>query len=873
MAYKHGGNIRELSRLSGFPPDKLLDFSASINPLGPPDWLRPLLSRQVENLVHYPDIDARELIKTIADHFSVAEERVVVGNGSTELIYTLPRAFNLERVVIPVPAYLDYTAASRAAGLPIDSIPLVEEKNFMLDFDYLDSYLGESSGYTLVFLGQPNNPTGLLFDRARFIRCAQKHEKALFCVDEAFADFVPGYVSLASEQLKNVVVVRSFTKFYAIPGLRLGASMAEPDTVQAVRNILPGWSVNTFAQAVGARALKDREYAEKTRECIKSERERLSEQLASMEAFQVFESVANYLLIKIRRKDVSATTLFEFLIRRGIAIRKCSTFDGLNDRFFRIAVRREEENRKLVQEIAGFLSLRSGLSKQFHTGKPDHRRSRTPALMFQGTSSNVGKSIMTSAFCRILLQDGYHVAPFKAQNMSNNSFVTSLGGEMGRAQVVQAQACRIEADERMNPVLLKPSSDTGSQVILKGKAVKSMTAGEYYAYKATILKTVRECYDELAHNYEVIILEGAGSPGEVNLKQHDLVNMAMAEYAGAPVIIVGDIDRGGVFASFVGTMEVLSEPERRLVAGFLVNKFRGDPRLLEYALTYTQAHTGKPVLGVVPFIPALALPEEDSVGFKEQLYPEKIFSSKERVSIIIIDLPHISNFTDFDALKMEGDVELKVVRTSKDFTAIACPPDAIVIPGSKNVISDLKVLQTNGLAEEISKHARSGKTVIIGICGGFQMLGQAIKDPNQIESMDGLMQGLKLLDMETVFERKKLLKRVEARHLPSGLKVYGYEIHHGQIAKGKAAPCLVGIDGEVVGVSSPNGLVWGTYLHGVFDADGFRRWFIDFLRQRKSLKPIGGITAVYDLESEFNRLAEEVRRSVDMAQIYSLMGL
>jgi cobyric acid synthase CobQ len=490
--------------------------------------------------------------------------------------------------------------------------------------------------------------------------------------------------------------------------------------------------------------------------------------------------------------------------------------------------------------------------------------------MIQGTSSNAGKSILTAALCRILLQDGVRVAPFKAQNMSLNSYITRDGGEMGRAQVVQAQACRVEPDVRMNPILLKPSSDTGCQVILRGKPVDHMTVGKYLCYKPEAFATAQLCYDSLAEEFDAIVLEGAGSPAEVNLKSHDIVNMRMAQYADAPVLVVGDIDRGGVFASFVGTMDVLASWERKRIAGWIVNRFRGDASLLDSALDYMLQHTGRPVLGVVPYLPNLGLPQEDSVEFKSGSL-DAAPHDRSAVEIAVIDLPHISNFTDFDAFHVESDVRLKIVRTAADLNS----PDAVILPGSKNTLGDLEYLRRTGLAEKITALAQSGTTEIIGICGGFQMLGHSVRDPLCIESAAENTAGLGLLDVHTVMAAEKTRVRTTARHITSGHDVTGYEIHHGQTSYDGCQPLLTREDGQIVGVAGRDSKqnIWGTYLHGIFDADAFRRWLIDDLRVRRGLQPWTEASARYDIEPALDRLADAVRANVRLNEIYRLMGL
>ncbi|MEI7673124.1 MAG: cobyric acid synthase, partial [Deltaproteobacteria bacterium] len=539
--------------------------------------------------------------------------------------------------------------------------------------------------------------------------------------------------------------------------------------------------------------------------------------------------------------------------------RDCSNFTGLDSRFFRIAVRTEKENDRLLCALRKVLGIANHKSI----------RRRTPAIMFQGTGSNAGKSILSAAMCRILLQDGFRVAPFKAQNMSLNSYVTRDGGEMGRAQVVQAQACRLDPDVRMNPVLLKPNSDTGSQVIILGKPIGNMDFWEYTRDRIPPFAVAREAYDSLAAEHDIIVLEGAGSPAEVNLKKRDIVNMNMALYAEASVLIVGDIDRGGVYASFIGTMECLTERERALVRGFIVNRFRGQEAFLTDAHDYILRRTGRPVLGVIPYLRDLGLPEEDSVSFKDGLIDGRA-PEGDHVDIAVVDFAHISNFTDFDPLRIEPDVRLRVVRRPEDLGE----PDAVLLPGSKNVIGDLADLQANGIASRILDLARAGKTEIVGICGGFQILGREIADPLGIESIGGrTLAGLGLLPVRTELDREKTLTRTAARHLASDCEVCGYEIHHGRTDDGGLAPLIRHENGESSGVATETGLIWGTYLHGIFDADGFRRWFIDRIRKRRALAPLGRIMVVYDLEPALDRLAETVRRSLKMDEIYKMVGI
>jgi len=858
MTFTHGGHLRRLAERADCRAEEILDFSASINPLGPPESLRAVVGRTLGQIVHYPDPECDELVRTLAAIDGVSAEEIVVGNGSTEILHALARAADRDLAVIPVPSYSDYADASRLAGMEVETLELAESAGFALDWDDLRKAL---RGNEVVFLARPNNPTGHAFDSEDFRRFAAEYPDTLFVVDEAFAAFVEATESPAKRPAANVVVLRSLTKFYAIPGLRLGVAIAPVELATRIRAQIPPWSVNTLAQAVGVAALQDTRYAKETRQCVTREREQLQAGLSAIAGLHVYPGCANFLLVRLDHNGMAAATLAERLLQERIAIRVCENFDGLDKRFFRVAVREGADNRRLVDALSAILvgspaKGRHGLKK------------RTASLMLQGTSSNAGKSVLAAAMCRILLQDGVRVAPFKSQNMSLNSFVTSNGREMGRAQVVQAQACRLEPDVRMNPILLKPNSDTGCQVIVEGLPVGNMKVAQYIEYKPQAFAVAKQCYDSLADEFDAVVIEGAGSPAEVNLKHHDIVNMQMARYAEAPVLLVGDIDRGGLFASFVGTMELLTPWERQLIHGFVINRFRGDASLLGSAIDYTDAHTGKPTLGVVPFVPDLGLPEEDSVEFKSGR-SERSPQEGDVVDIAVIDLPHISNFTDFDALRIEHDVCVRIVRSVDELGT----PDAVILPGSKSVLGDLQHMKQRGFARRLCELAASGKTQIVGICGGFQMLGRKIIDPCQVESKNGAAEGLRLLGVTTALAAEKTLARSHAVHAPSGLEVTGYEIHHGQTEVHDEQPLFQADDATALGVANRQGNVWGTYLHGVFDADTFRRWFIDRLRVRRGLVPLGGVSATYDIEPALDRLAEVVRDSLDINAIYRRMGL
>jgi len=505
---------------------------------------------------------------------------------------------------------------------------------------------------------------------------------------------------------------------------------------------------------------------------------------------------------------------------------------------------------------------------------------KTKVIMVQGTGSYVGKSVIVSALCRIFKQDGFRVAPFKAQNMALNSFVTREGGEIGRAQAAQAEAAGIEPSVDMNPILLKPSGDVKAQVIVMGKPVGNMSGKEYYRHRPGLLKVIKESFRRLSDNYDIIVIEGAGSPAEVNLRKNDMVNMQMAKIADCPVILAGDINAGGVFAWLVGTLELLTAAERKRIKGFIINKFRGDLDILKPGLDFLEERTGRPVLGVIPYSHDISIPEEDSID-KERysLFDEE--PKRGKINIDVIYLPHISNFTDFDPLEKEPDVHLRYIVPG----ARIGNPDAIIIPGSKNTIHDLLYLKKSGLAETIIHKAESG-TVIVGICGGYQILGRDIRDPYGMESRHKVTSGLKLLPLTTTIFKEKLTHQVRAEDLLFNTgKISGYEIHMGHsrlLTSLKPAFKISARSKETVkikdGVASKDKRVWGTYIHGLFENDRFRRTFLGSLRKgtnggRKYQEVQKDFDSfLEEKEKEYDKLAALVRRNVDMRKIYSLLG-
>ena len=539
------------------------------------------------------------------------------------------------------------------------------------------------------------------------------------------------------------------------------------------------------------------------------------------------------------------------------------------------------------------------------------------AIMIQGTMSNAGKSLLAAGLCRIFRQDGYRVAPFKSQNMALNSFITEDGLEMGRAQVMQAEAAGIAPDVRMNPILLKPTTDTGSQVIVQGEVLGDMDARKYFAYKKSLMPLVLEAYNSLAAEYDIIVIEGAGSPAEINLKKDDIVNMGLAKAVGAPVLLAGDIDRGGVFAQLLGTQMLLEPEEQALLKGFIINKFRGDKTILDPGIAMLEERGGVPVVGVVPFM-QLDIDDEDSLA--PRLTQTNRPPAGKPVEIAVIRLPHLSNFTDFNVFSRIPEADLRYVSRPEALGN----PDMVILPGTKNTMADLRWLFASGMADAIDELRRRG-CVIFGVCGGYQMLGREISDPDRTEE-GGQAEGLGFLDTETVFSKEKRRTRVRGRitDLPGtlqpleGMEIEGYEIHMGRTTESRnkagvgcfhkdlsargafaadsncegsnymdscRSDCFCRIQDHRTGIETPDGTaagnIYGTYVHGIFDAPGIARRIVEVLAEHKGVTMKNALdnstlsapetdNQAYK-ETQYDLLAETLRRHLDMKRIYEIL--
>ncbi len=925
----HGGDLLNLSNMSNRDIDSLLDFSVNVRPEGMPEFLKASFLRAINTCDRYPSPCAEEAKDAAADYFSISKNHFVFGNGSNEILHAtlnLLAQDGYKTLCVFEPAFSEYSIAGKKAGMEEISIqmPLAKPHNLQnkiplknwnsfdnsidydeadlnkfitINYDYsvLDSDIDNIPSRSVIMVANPSNPSGMNVPLRICKEWVQRRKDCVWIFDEAFIDYITSdtqetALSLLSE---NCMVLRSLTKFYAIASIRAGYLACDTVFAEKLQKALPVWNVNGIALAciLGIFGKNNRKHvladAQKTRRLNAERRLHLYALLQDIEGICIYPSLGNFILFSL--PNAPQNLWQKLLVEYGIILRNCSTYAGLETgNYFRAAVRFPHEHEQLVNAIKELCGQKTQQSK----------KKKTPALMLLGTSSNAGKSIITAAFCRIFTQDGYSVKPFKAQNMSLNSGVTALGDEMGRAQIVQAQAARVDPDARMNPILLKPHSDTGSQVILRGKALGHYHVQDYYAKKSELWKHVCTAYDELAQTCDIVVLEGAGSPAEVNLKEVDVVNIRMAQYAEASSLLVGDIDRGGIYASFLGTWLTFTPEEEKVLTGYLVNRFRGDATLLSPAHDYLLQHTGKPVLGVIPYIRDLKIPEEDMAGSiwsqsDKNAQPEQYDIPKEgkdrKLDIAIIQLAHISNHTDFEPLGVEPQCSIRSIRTLEDWGN----PDIVILPGSKSVTSDLSKLLESGLAKKVQEHAED--KWLLGVCGGLQIMGMYIYDPLCVESKENVVKGLGLMNISSEFAQEKILTNIQGVKSPLGVTLSGYEIHHG-ISKIMTGDNLTTIqnttkdkentyteldatknveesfwhEGQACGYYGTRR--WATYVHGLFDEDMFRHAFLDFVRHDIGLNPMMH-RGEYDIEKAFDTLADIVRENVDMDVIYESMGI
>jgi adenosylcobyric acid synthase len=859
--YKHGGNIQLLKQFS--INEDILDFSVNLNPLGPPDWLRFIINANLESIYHYPEPYAESLVHKISKYLNISEKNILITNGINSIITILgqiiKQEFIIKTALLIVPNYIEYQEKLLFLDYSINYFYGIEEKledslfhrRFFWDLNDLKKQIIKPS---LIIITNPNNPSGSFIDPSQLASLIQKNPESIFIIDESFIDFTnQDSIIKHIKNFDNLIVFRSFTKFYHIPGIRLGYIIANDYLIEILKQYINCWNINSFAIEIGKKALEDVEYKEKSLSYLNEQKNYLIQFLKSIPQLCIYESFANYLLIKILDPNWDAIKLFEKLLKYyNISIRICHNYKGLDPNYFRIAIKSQKENQTLIESFYKIF-----LNKNINIKNP-----KKYSLMIAGTSSDAGKSLITTALCRIFYQDGFKIAPFKAQNMSLNSFVTFNGEEISYAQYLQAKAAHIIPDYRINPILIKPGTWNGSQVILNGKPLGNFTPLEYYQYKSKLFEEVQKSFKELQKEYDLIILEGAGSISEINLKKNDLVNLNMARYAQSPVLLTGDIDRGGVFGSFIGSVEVLTNWEKKLIQGYIINKFRGDDSLLKPAIEYLEQRTKIPHLGTIPYIKDLNLPKEDSMFFEMIDHNNHINYDLSKIHIGILQLPTISNFTDYDPFLVEPDVKLYWLKDYiPDFI------DILIIPGTRNTFHDLIYLKEKNIDKQIINHKDK---FIVGICGGLQLLGLSITDNNKIE-YNGTLEGLGLLKIETEFLQEKDLSYIKALHIDSNYEIQGYEIHHGKTNWGSEKVILKSFN-KILGVSNSKGNIWGTYLHGIFENDYFRRWFLNKVRISKGLKPIEKIS-YFNIDKEIDRLASIVRNHLNIKKIYKIIGI
>ena len=567
--HSHGGDIYSYAERTG--SSVIYDFSANINPFGISDEVRKAIAGSVDKISNYPDPQNRELKAAISKYHGISESYIVCGNGGADIIYRTVMAVRPEKSLVIAPTFTEYYEAlsQNCKNLVTYSLP----HPFVIDEGFIDEI--SINSYDLIVLCNPNNPTGTLTEKDMICRIAEtaKKKNTKVILDECFFDMTElnseknSMISLC-EQYPNLIIIKSMTKMYALPGIRLGYGIcSDEDLTEKIRKCGQPWPVNIPASEAGIAALKDVGYRKEFIEYIEEERMFMYSELCKL-GFEVWKPSANFVFFRAPGIGNLDTRLAKY----GLMIRHCDNYPGLNEEYYRICVRMRNEN----------LFLLRCLEKIVNEEKHDKKSAKS--LMVTGTMSNSGKSFVTAGLCRIFMQDGHKTAPFKAQNMALNSYITKDGLEMGRAQVMQAEAAGIEPDVRMNPVLLKPTSDKGSQVIVCGEVLETMDAKKYYSRKQDMIPHVMNAYNSLADENEIIVLEGAGSPAEINLKDADIVNMGMAKMSGSPVILVGDIDRGGVFASVYGTWALMDDYEKKMLKGIIINKFRGDVSILEPGL-------------------------------------------------------------------------------------------------------------------------------------------------------------------------------------------------------------------------------------------------------------------------------------------------
>ena len=797
----HGGRRREAQERFGTPVR--LDFSVNTNAFWPPPALPGAVA--LSNAVaEYPEADCASVAAQLRALYHVHPEHLLPTAGAIEGLYLATRLFSGGRALLLEPSFADYRRACAAAGIATTGHRHLGKQTAL-------SLVPENlEGVDVVVLGYPNNPCGTLISGLTELLCDPRLSRVAWIVDEAFIEFVPRYADASLlgrlAQHPNVLLLRAQTKSWAVPGLRLGfLATANRVWMERLRLMQAPWTLNGVTSAWALRELTPQNQASMLASLaqLPATRQSLGDSLRALPGLTPFPSDANFLLV--RTGNASAPQLEEALGREGILIRVCRGFEGLDaESHFRVAVRTEPEN----EQLRGALRRALGGAS---TPKSVAKKSRMKALSVLGTSSNSGKSWMATALCAWLHRKGVRVAPFKAQNLSNNSAVTHDGGEIGRAQAVQAEACGLAPAVRMNPILLKPTGKSGSQLVRLGRAEGHIHAADYYKHIETLWPTVTESLSYWEKRCDVLVLEGAGSPVELNLRDRDLVNLRPVHHLDGRWLLVADIERGGVFAQAAGTWALLQPEDRERCCGLVVNKFRGDLGLFADAERYFAPHFGAPFLGTLPYRAQLQPENEDSLS-------EEPGAKQAGAPLHWIRFPHLSNGQDTNPWHLDEGVRVEWVERSQQLAGAR----VIVLPGSKNTLADLAWLRQTGLADSILR-AHAGGALVMGIFGGYQMLGQRLTDPDGVAGERGDCKGMGLLPMETWFVSEKEVRTVEVQFENEVWEAY--EIHMGRSRSlSSCGPLVTVVEGGMQrGEGLRHGRVWGTYLHGIFEAATFRR--------------------------------------------------
>lgn len=819
-SHTHGGDLHRAA--VRFGRTDFVDFSSNLNPFA--HFPLPNSAELRASISRYPSAGADHLLPFFAAATNHPERHLIPTAGAIEGIYLATRLFKNSPAIIPAPSFPDYLRAAHAADLELAATNQPEG-----DLDSLAKSLAALQKKTLpphrpvILLGNPNNPTGLFHSRQDLSRLIQsKHgQGATWIVDEAFIHLVDAESpSLLADlhALPNVILIGAWTKSCAIPGLRLGyLATSNPQYRERLRALQPPWSVNGPAALWARTHLREeirpilREHAKR----IAAERTRFIASINAILGLEAIPSDTNFFLI--RSTAISGEALRESLGFNGFLLRDHHGL-RMDSNLSRCAVRSREENDRLLDALNHALHP----SSASFPPPPKHKHAKVIAVL--GSSSNSGKSWVATALCRLLVNRGFRVAPFKAQNMSNNSAATPCGAEIGRAQAAQAEASRLPPSPLMNPVLLKPAGNSTSQLVVLGKAQTHIPAREYYQHVESLRTIAHNALDQLRADFDVIVIEGAGSPVELNLMERDIANLDPVRHADGRWILVTDIEKGGVFAQAAGTWNLLADRDQLSCIGLVVNKFRGDISLFANASEYFRNIFGAPFLGTLPFAPNLQPESEDSLSNHQQKAPQPPTSAQAmHLRVRWIPFPSISNAQDLEPWSRDPRIDIQPIETPDDIAQA----DLLILPGSKNTLADFDWLTNSGLAPAIQQRAQQGRP-IVGVCGGFQMLGETLEDPYARDGTGGTRAALGLLPVSTTFEEHKTVRQITASF--AGDAWMPYEIHMGitRPSLGASTPlahvftCSSATSATFhEGVSLNN--ILGTYLHGCFESPAFRR--------------------------------------------------